>query len=209
MNKKVVFGIVGVIIILGVLGVLYLKPSENVSDENLSTEQTDESEGELEAVGDLRPDLIIVTVTTDPPSPKQEELFTINIQIKNVGKGSIENTSFWVSAGDREIKVTKILRENNEMIAEIPAYHFMEGLDDYYITVSVDTRNDIIESHEDNNDYEKLMTVGVKKCSDGTFEGDCVEDDRPKRCVEEEIVDDCDFCRCPSGETCQGDGTCA
>jgi hypothetical protein len=49
---------------------------------------------------------------------------------------------------------------------------------------------------------------GQKKCSDGTSYGQCSVN-KPKYCDEGLLIDDCQRCGCPPGQTCQADGRCS
>ncbi|MCP3684918.1 MAG: LamG domain-containing protein, partial [bacterium] len=57
-------------------------------------------------------------------------------------------------------------------------------------------------------DPDGSCVVDPDTCSDGTVYGEC-SDNKPKYCTSSgSLVDLCSTCECPSGETCQSDGSC-
>ena len=50
----------------------------------------------------------------------------------------------------------------------------------------------------------KCSGTKIIRCEDGTVYNRCSAD-KPKYCIEGELVDKCRFCGCPDGEDCEGD----
>ncbi len=55
--------------------------------------------------------------------------------------------------------------------------------------------------------HTPYMAARYDTCSDGTPYGQC-SSEKPLYCDNGNLVDNCDTCGCPSGNTCNGDGTC-
>jgi beta propeller repeat protein len=66
--------------------------------------------------------------------------------------------------------------------------------------------NYALNATEIKNEYDAVKP-SVKNCSDGTFYGACSAS-KPKYCSNGTLIDSCSSCGCPSGYTCQGDGSC-
>jgi hypothetical protein len=65
-----------------------------------------------------------------------------------------------------------------------------------------------IYSTSENTWFETNFEIVELKCSDGTIWEQC-STTKPKLCSLRDLINRCSTCGCPSGETCQTDGSCA
>lgn len=71
----------------------------------------------------------------------------------------------------------------------------------------VNTLEDYVYANITSSNFSIFAPLGVAKCTDGTQYGQCSAT-KPLYCDAGTLVSKCSVCGCPSGQSCQGDGTC-